>query len=201
MRSCHQGVSAHCPRARVCDPQRVASKTNAGTSFDTPLQPTRCGSQSRAPAETGDVRGLWQEAPLPSRCIRSCWRLIERRPFGRAATDPAPDTQLARVAGRCRKRPCDRGRSEGGAESGQRDSRPAAGQTCGFKNSHHPTKPGPDYSLSQKGFSPWSGQTNGNASPHDETTAANLLVGGGGKVNGRSLRHARRGQCASSASR
>jgi len=37
--------------ARVGDPQRVASGTDAGTNFHVTLPATRCGSQSRAPGQ------------------------------------------------------------------------------------------------------------------------------------------------------
>ena len=41
--------------ARVCDPQRVARRTDAGTNFHLTLPSTRCGSQSRAPEQCGTV--------------------------------------------------------------------------------------------------------------------------------------------------
>ena len=45
--------------ARICDPQRVTSRTDAGTNFRATLPSTRCGSQSRAPEQRPD-------APAPS---------------------------------------------------------------------------------------------------------------------------------------
>jgi hypothetical protein len=39
--------------ARVCDPQRVAGRTDVGTNFRVTLPSARCGSQSRAPFQFG----------------------------------------------------------------------------------------------------------------------------------------------------
>ena len=62
----HAGVVAlFSSGARVCDPQRVESKTNVGTNFRVPMPSTRCGSQSRAPGQyadtpAGGVKTPWQ---------------------------------------------------------------------------------------------------------------------------------------------
>jgi len=44
--------------ARVCDPQRVASSTDAGTNLHVILRTARCGSQSRAPKQAW-IRPMW----------------------------------------------------------------------------------------------------------------------------------------------
>ena len=45
--------------ARVCDPQRVASRTEAETNFQVTQQSTRCGSQSRAPEFGASAPLFW----------------------------------------------------------------------------------------------------------------------------------------------
>ena len=61
----HIGRIHACFGARLCEPQRAVRRMTCKLVPASVLLATRCGSQTRAPAETGDVRALIDEPPFP----------------------------------------------------------------------------------------------------------------------------------------
>jgi len=62
------GASAHCSGARLCEPQRVNGRVTWKLVPTSILPATCCGSQTRAPAETGVVPGRVRIAPAAPTC-------------------------------------------------------------------------------------------------------------------------------------